>query len=206
LLSIRQLQSQRSDLPPAPPVDLDVAAGECVAILGPSGSGKSVLLRLIADLDPGIGSITLDGRARESWPAPEWRARVTYQAAESAWWAPDVLSHFPPSERDELRALLPSLGLSEPVLSTEVSRLSTGERQRLALIRTLCRQPAVALLDEPTASLDQASTLAVEAVLRGRLAAGLAIVMVTHSPEQASRLATRIFHMQAGQLTADTLP
>ncbi len=62
------------------PVDLDLAAGEALALLGPSGSGKTLLLRAIADLDPNQGRVSLNGRSRESQPAPAWRRRVTMSA------------------------------------------------------------------------------------------------------------------------------
>jgi ABC-type iron transport system FetAB ATPase subunit len=187
LLEVRNLQSAQT----LHPVDLRLQAGECVAILGPSGSGKSVLLRLIADLDPGSGDVILGGRSRASWSAPQWRSRVTYQAAEAAWWAPRVHQHFPAEALPAAEAMLPRLGLPITIMESEILRLSTGERQRLALVRTLAANPEVALLDEPTASLDQASTVAVETLLQERLARGLAIMLVTHSREQAARLSTR---------------
>ena len=194
-LSIRGLRSSFCG-----PIDLDLARGECVPILGRSGSGKSAFLRLIADLDPASGEVRLDGRSRDDWPAPEWRRRVVYQAAEPAWWAPDVAAHFQHIDPALLGELLPALGLPLALLRADIERLSTGERQRLALVRSLTRQPSVLLLDEPSASLDPASTLAMETVLLGRLAAGTAILIVTHSPEQAQRMSLRRFEMTEGVL------
>ncbi|VTU34232.1 ABC transporter ATP-binding protein [Variovorax sp. PBL-E5] len=182
------------------PFDLEIAAGECVGLLGKSGSGKSALLRSIADLDPGDGEVELAGRRRESWPAPQWRRRVVYQAAEPAWWAADAAAHFHPGDAALLHALMPALGLAPDVLRTEIARLSTGERQRLALIRSLAAAPEVLLLDEPTASLDASSAAAMEALLCRRLAAGLAILMVTHSTQQAQRMGGRLFEMRDGAL------
>jgi len=97
--------------------------------------------------------------------------------------------------------LLPLLNLSPALLDSDITRLSTGERQRLALIRSLACQPQVLLLDEPTSALDPASTLAVEQLLRSRLEAGLAIVLVTHSEALAGRLGQRCLHMDKGCLT-----
>ena len=173
------------------PFSLTLGRGVCVAVVGRSGSGKSVLLRLIADLDPHEGEVRLDGRLRSSWTAPEWRRRVVYQAAEPAWWAPTGDDHFRPGERAAVLAMLPALGLDVAQLGTEIGRLSTGERQRLALIRSLAGGPRVVLLDEPTASLDAVSTLAVETLLAERVAAGLSVLFVTHSPEQAGRVGHR---------------
>lgn len=187
-----------------PPIDLQAQRGECICILGKSGSGKSVLLRLVADLDPGEGTVLLDGVDRNSGPGPAWRRRVIYQAAEPAWWGVTVVEHFPKQAREETGELLAGwlgdVGLPGDILQADIARLSTGERQRLALLRSLSRKPAVLLLDEPTASLDHATTLAVEALLSRHLAAGLAILMVTHSTEQAQRIGRRRFDMSDGRL------
>jgi ABC-type iron transport system FetAB ATPase subunit len=189
-LRVRELQSDH-----AGPFSLDVAPGECVAILGPSGSGKSVFLRMIADLDPNTGEVRLDGQLRETWDAPHWRRRVVYQAAEPAWWEATAGAHFSDLEKQDVSACLPRLGLDANMLDKDITRLSTGERQRLALARSLACRPWVLLLDEPTSSLDQASTLLVEEVLRDCSQSGLSIVIVTHSKEQADRISDRMFRM-----------
>jgi ABC-type iron transport system FetAB ATPase subunit len=189
-LSIRSLQS-----PHGGPFDMDVARGECVVIVGKSGAGKSVFLRLLADLDPGTGTVELGGRLRETWPAPEWRRKVVYQAAEPAWWAPTTAEHFHARDAAMLHELMPALGLSPALLRTDIERLSTGERQRLALIRSLAPRPEVLLLDEPAAALDPASALEMEALLRHRMDAGLSIILVTHSLGQATRMGHRSFEM-----------
>src|ERR1700712_5010291 len=100
----------------AGPFNLTLGRGECVAVIGRSGSGKSVLLRLIADLDPHDGDVTLEGRSRNAAPAPQWRRQVIYQAAEPAWWAPTVAAHLRSVEPDTLRPLLRRLGLSAAML------------------------------------------------------------------------------------------
>ena len=184
------------------PFHLSVDHHECVAVVGRSGSGKSVLLRLIADLDPHAGEVRLDGRARSSWPAPQWRRQVVYQAAEPAWWAATARAHFAPADMPAVEALLPGLGLDAALLDAEITRLSTGERQRMALVRSLGCEPRVLLLDEPTAALDQASTGAVEALLATRVEAGLSIVFVTHSWEQAERIGHRVLEVRDHQIHA----
>jgi ABC-type iron transport system FetAB ATPase subunit len=183
------------------PFDFEVQAGECVAIQGPSGAGKSVLLRMLADLDPHEGEVLLDGRSSASMAAPAWRAQVVYQAAEPAWWEASAGQHFDPAQRGFLEQALPALGLAPGLLDSEIGRLSTGERQRMALVRSLAREPRVLLLDEPTASLDPVSVGRAEALLSGCLARGMALLIVTHSAEQAQRLAHRIFHLDQGRLT-----
>lgn len=183
-----------------PPVDLQVQRGECICITGRSGSGKSVLLRLVADLDPGEGTVLLDGVDRNAGSGPAWRRRVVYQAAEPAWWGATVGEHFPEGMQEPLAGWLGEVGLPDDVLRADIARLSTGERQRLALLRSLARRPLVLLLDEPTASLDPGTTLAVEALLSRRLAEGLAILMVTHSVAQAQRIGHRRLDMADGRL------
>lgn len=182
------------------PFTLSVAKGECVCILGKSGSGKSVLLRLIADMDPGTGRVSLAGKCREAFAAPAWRGCVIYQAAEPAWWAPTPAAHFPAAASNRVAELMAALGLGPDLLNADITRLSTGERQRLALVRSTVREPDVLLLDEPTASLDAVSTLAMESLLLQQLRSGLAIVMVTHSREQAARMSHRHFEMHDGRL------
>ncbi len=191
-----RLQGLRSPL--AGPFDLAVAAGECVAVTGPSGSGKSLFLRMIADLDPNEGEVWLDGEARAALAAPAWRRRVSYAAAEPGWWAEQVAAHFP--DLAAAQHLAGRLGLAPALLAGVVVRLSTGERQRLALVRTLLADPPALLLDEPTAALDAAAIALVEALLRERLAAGVAIVLVTHDTALAGRLGNRCLAMRERRL------
>jgi len=184
----------------AGPFDLEIASGECLAISGPSGSGKSLCLRMIADLDPNEGQVFLDGTERGMLPAPVWRRQVVYNSAEPGWWHERVADHFVGPALDFARSMLPHLSLAPDLLDSQVVRLSTGERQRMALVRVLALRPPVLLLDEPTGALDQDSTILVEAVLRDSLAAGTTILMVTHSPAQAERLAQRRFRMENRRL------
>jgi ABC-type iron transport system FetAB ATPase subunit len=179
----------RSEL--AGPFDLDLSAGECLAITGSSGAGKSLFLRMIADLDPNEGEVRLDGVERGSMPAPAWRRRAPYVAAESGWWRPTAIEHFPPDRTLPARDLAARLGVGPVQFEGEVARLSTGERQRLALVRALVLEPPVLLLDEPTGPLDPDSTERVEAVLLERLQAGVAIILVSHDVHQAERLGAR---------------
>lgn len=176
----------------AGPFDFHVDAGECVVLMGKSGAGKTVLLRLIADLDPPrAGVVELDGVRREQLGGPHWRRRVIYQPAEPAWWSPVVRQHFGGVDIDKVQAMVAALGLPDAILDADLMHLSTGERQRLALVRSLSRGPSALLLDEPTASLDQATTLAYEALLRQETAKGTAVLWVTHSEEQAGRVGHR---------------
>lgn len=181
------------------PVSLTVAAGECVAVMGPSGAGKSLFLRAVVDLDPNEGRVRLDGEDRDLMLAHRWRRRVAMVPAESGWWSERVADHFEPG--CEAPGLLEALGLPE-ALDWEVERLSSGERQRLALARALALRPAALLLDEPTAALDAAATARVEAVIGGELARGVPVLLVTHDRAQADRLASRRFTMEKGLIHA----
>jgi len=183
------------------PVDLSVSKGECVAVSGPSGAGKSLLLRAIADLDPNQGEVRLNGAAREAIPAPEWRRQVIYVAPESGWWAAGVGAHF--ADRSGAADLLSELALPPDALTWPVARLSTGERQRLALARALELEPRALLLDEPTSGLDPEAASKVEDLLRRRLAQGAVIVLVTHDRDQAKRIAVRRLRMEHGRLVPD---
>lgn len=193
LLTLRGLYSERLS-----PVSLDLAPGECAAVMGPSGSGKSLLLRQVADLDPGHGEALLDGQPRSGMRGNEWRRQVMYCQAEAGWWDDRVAPHF--ADRARASAIMERLGLSADKLDALVHELSTGERQRLGLARALALAPRVLLLDEPTAALDQAATDKVEEELRRYLAGGAAVLMVTHSAAQAGRLARRSWRMEQGSL------
>ena len=195
-----QVEQLRSAL--AGPFQFSLNAGECLAISGASGSGKSLLLRMICDLDPASGDVLLDGVSRASMGGPAWRAKVVYQPAEAGWWDATPASHFKPEQMARVHALLPRLGLSAALLDKEVRLLSTGERQRMALIRSLACAPQVLLLDEPTAALDPESTAAVEQLLQELLAEGLALVLVTHSEAQAQLLGSRRLRMAERTLQA----
>lgn len=184
------------------PFDFDLADGECVSVRGPSGGGKTTLLRAIADLDPSTGAVSLDGEARAAMPAPQWRRSVCYLAAEAGWWEDRVGAHFP--DHPAARALLPELGLAVEALDWPVSRLSTGERQRLALARLLLVAPRVLLLDEPTSGLDPQSTELVEKLLRARLADGASILLVSHDRDQIHRLAGRGLRVVDGRVGVET--
>ena len=194
-LVVRQLRSEF-----AGPFELNLGIGACAAITGPSGSGKSLFLRMIADLDPHEGKVWLRGIDRASLSAPEWRKRATYVAAESGWWADTVIEHFAAGGRSEVAALAGRLGLRADILDAPVVQLSTGEKQRLSLIRALLLSSSVLLLDEPTGPVDEESVVRVEALLRERMATGTSIVLVTHDPQQAERLGHQRYRMVAGKL------
>jgi ABC-type iron transport system FetAB ATPase subunit len=172
-----------------PPLTFEVAAGECLAVEGPSGAGKTLLLRAIADLDPAAGQVFLNGAERSEMPAPLWRRSVRYCAAEPAWWSDTPRDAFAAAPAARVKRLLHSLGLDPAVLDRSVAALSTGERQRLALARALLDEPQVLLLDEPTAALDPQAAALVEELIRFQTLAGRCVLLVSHDRGQIEHLA-----------------
>mgnify|MGYP006271860363 CR=1 FL=1 len=175
-------------VPGGGPFHLYVPAGECVGITGPSGAGKSLLLRAAADLDPHEGRVALDDVAAEAVSGSEWRRRVGLLPAESRWWGDRVGDHF--AQTDD--RWLGELGFAPDVMDWRVSRLSSGERQRLALLRLLAIRPRVLLLDEPTANLDGGNVQNVERVIAEyRRMFAPPVLWVSHDPGQIRRVADR---------------
>ena len=181
-------------------MDFTVDDGECLAITGPSGAGKSLLMRAIVDLEPNIGEVSTAQFIRSQTSAPEWRKHVAMLPSETGWWLDKVGDHFT-NPTDTVKHL-PLVGLSPEALNWEVTRLSSGERHRLGLLRCLKGQPKVLLLDEPTAALDQETTLLVEDLLRGLLAEGKTIILVTHDLGQPARLGCATMRIENGQVVA----
>jgi phosphate-transporting ATPase len=182
------------------PVTLALDAGEIAVLEGPSGSGKSLLLRAIGDLDPAAGMVSLDGEDRNAVSGPDWRRNVRYFAAEPGWWRDRVGDHF--AQSHETARLLEAFGLPGDAMDWMVERASTGEKQRLALVRGLIDHPAVLLLDEPTSALDDTTAKAVENQLLARICdGGAAAIIVTHDAAQAGRLARRRLVIRDGAVT-----
>lgn len=171
-------------------VDLLLHGGDVVCVSGPSGSGKSRLLRAVADLDPHEGQVRLDDAPQDSVPGHVWRRQVMMVPAESQWWFEDVGSHFTADNREVPGAL----GFPPEVMGWSVNRLSSGEKQRLALYRALARKPRVLLLDEPTANLDDEMTRQVEMWLIEEIRKrDLIVIWVAHDAGQIDRVAGRHF-------------
>ena len=179
------------------PFQLGLAAGECVSLSGPSGSGKTLLLRCLADIEAHQGRMVLNGTVSSRMPAHEWRRQVGLLLAESAWWSERVGEHF----KQWNESFVEQLGLEASVAEWPVSRCSSGERQRLALIRLLVQEPQVLLLDEPTSHLDPNQTERVEElVAHHRKVNGTSVLWVNHDSAQRARIASRNLMLEDGQL------
>lgn len=188
------------------PYTFTVEKGECVGLTGRSGIGKTQLFRAITDLIPAGGEILLEGIPCSAFTPTKWRSKVTMVPADSCWWYDRAGDHFPVSDQSPfLQESCTLLGLDPEVLNWQVSRLSTGERQRLALLRALQNRPTVLLLDEPSSGLDAYNTGLMEAFIEHyRQLHEPAIVWVSHDPEQLRRVATREFRMEQNGLCERT--
>ncbi len=178
------------------PISFDLHEGDVLVVRGPSGSGKSLLLRAIADLDETSGSISLDQMSKDGEAGGNWRTRVRYLAAESGWWLERVAQHF--TDLAAARRLAKDLALEGKLFDSPVAYLSSGERQRMAFIRAIEDGPAVLLLDEPTSALDDDAAKAMEDKISALQKDGVILIIVTHSNEQASRLATHVLTIKDG--------
>jgi ABC-type iron transport system FetAB ATPase subunit len=178
-------------------VSFSLSASELVCLSGPSGAGKTLMLRSLADLDVNQGSVYLHGVQREQMPPTAWRRQVGYLPAESRWWSETVGEHFPRLQAD----ILSQLGFDDEVLGWQAERLSSGERQRLALARLLSNQPRILLLDEPTANLDPVNTQRVERLVTEYLRTHQAACLwVTHAADQIERIASRTLYLDTNGL------
>lgn len=196
-------------------ISIEVIRGELLGVVGPSGSGKSSLLRLINRLDePTSGTVFLDGQDYRQLAPRELRRRVGMVTQRPFLFPGDVLSNlrFGPLQRGEILSdddaaqLLERVGL--PGYSRRaVMNLSGGEQQRVSLARALANHPEVLLLDEPTSALDDRAKLGIEQLIR-RLVneTSLTCLMVTHDADQARRICDRIAIVEAGRLVQTGTP
>jgi putative ABC transport system ATP-binding protein len=187
-------------------VTCQIPAGTCTALTGPSGAGKTTVLRLLNRLDdPDAGRVCLDGRPLPDLDVLALRRRVALVAQAPVLLTSQVL--------DELRAGQPGLGeqdaaglleqvsLPAAMLGRGTAGLSGGEAQRLCLARALAAGPQVLLLDEPTSALDSVSAQAVEQAAKSFIAAGGSVVLVSHDPGQTRRIASQVLALRDGTIT-----
>jgi putative ABC transport system ATP-binding protein len=199
-------------------VDVDVAAGETLAIMGPSGCGKSTLLHLLGGLDrPSTGQVWLGGQRLDTMSEREL-ARMRRRSVGFVFQAFHLMDELTALENVELPALLAGCspraarGRARDLLerveladrATHLpSALSGGQRQRVAIARALANEPAVVMADEPTGNLDSSATLEVLRLFDRLHAAGQTLVIVTHD-ERIAATADRLVSMRDGAFVDET--
>jgi tungstate transport system ATP-binding protein len=183
-------------------VDLRIAPGERVALIGANGSGKSTLLRVLHGLlRPSAGSVLRDGAMRQAMVFQRpfaLRMSALANVALAPWLRGTPWRQ---AKEDALQALA-RVGLASVALRN-ARTLSGGQLQRMALARAWAVQPHVLLLDEPTASLDPHAKREVEALMEDFAQAGMTLVFASHNLGQVKRLATRVVYLEQGRVLAD---
>ncbi|MEM7061913.1 MAG: ATP-binding cassette domain-containing protein [Cyanobacteria bacterium P01_B01_bin.77] len=186
-------------------ISFELLAGDRLAIVGPSGAGKSLLLRALAGLDPiQSGEIFFQGNPLSNLAMPEFRSQVTYLHQKPALLEGTVESNLQQIYRlaihrdksygrSQILEYLEILGRSEPFLERSTEQLSGGEQQIVACLRSLQLSPTVLLLDEPTASLDNAATHQLETLITQwqQNAPNRACIWTSHDPAQIERVTNR---------------
>lgn len=166
---------------------------QLIVLQGESGSGKSRLLYAIADLVPHSGELYLGEQRCLNIPANTWRQQVMLVPSHIEWWYDTALEHFN-STPDSTE--LQQLNLTATVLNQPITELSTGQKQRLGILRALKRNPTFLLLDEVTANLDEKNTLAVETLITCWLQDGSrGVIWCSHDTRQTQRIATRLWQI-----------
>jgi len=203
-------------------LDLDVAAGELVAIVGRSGSGKSTLLHVLGGIDtPSTGTVTIAGAAIGSLGESRlaaWRGRTvgfvfqffqllpTLTVAENVMLPMDFCRRFPARERrPRAMELLDRFGVARQADKLPAS-LSGGEQQRVAIARALANEPPVVLADEPTGNLDSANAAAVLDLFRDLAGGGTTVMIATHDRDVARVIDRTIELADGALLPAATMP
>ena len=213
---VQNLSLARNNRPVLREVNMVVAAGEIVCLLGPSGSGKSSLLRCLNRLsEPPPGSIFLDGRDITTMDVLALRRRLGMVFQKPALFPGSVADNIAYGPGLDGRVLTPAsitelLSLADlpaDYASRPVGELSGGEAQRVAIARTLANQPSSLLLDEPTSALDPAARRHVrETIKKLRQELGLAVIWVTHYMEEVLDVADRVYLLLDGSIADEGSP
>lgn len=196
LFTLRDVRQERGGREVLRGIDLDLPRGEITALVGPSGAGKTSLIRLLNRLDdPTSGTVELEGKPLAAYPVRALRRRVGFVFQVPVMFLGTVADNLRVAAAlagdagdaaAEIERLLPLVGLDASYATRDGERLSGGERQRVNLARALATHPDVLLLDEPTSALDPETAdrlMATVCELSARV--GLTTVMVTHRLAEA---------------------
>jgi ABC-type polar amino acid transport system ATPase subunit len=204
-LTVRELTLRKGDRVVVERISFTAERGELVALMGVSGTGKTTVLRAIGGLDPvAAGAIEIQKPVGLVFQFHHLFANLT--ALQNVWLAPVHVLRQPRSDAERrARGLLDMLGVGERT-DAMPHELSGGEAQRVAIARALAMEPAVLLMDEPTASLDQARREDLAATLRELASQGRTVVVATHDAEFARMCARRIILLDGGRLVREGSP
>lgn len=196
-------------------ISLTISAGDRVALTGPTGSGKTVLLRLLGMLDAADeGTVFWQGASVHSDAVPGYRSQAIYLPQRARLFGGTVeqnlripytlaIHRHLKYSGENIAAYLEHLGRDESFLTQDSGHLSGGESQIVAILRAIQLDPTILLLDEPTASLDESTTLQIERVVADWMSLAdtrRALVWVTHDVAQADRVANQTLQLRDGQL------
>jgi len=204
---LRSVFAGPSDAPILRDVTVDLPARGVTAVAGPSGSGKSSLLRLLNRLDePVSGDVSWQGRNLHDWSPTELRRQVGMVFQRPPIFRGTVRDNLrvASSSLDDVRAaaVMSDANLPVELLDADASTLSGGEAQRMCFARALLTEPRVVLADEPTAALDQSATGSIERLGRTLADAGVAVIWVTHDTGQLRRIADHVLALVDGRVAS----
>jgi len=220
MIEIQHLKKQYEASTPLEDVSVTIHKGDVIAVIGPSGTGKSTLLRCINLLEtPTSGRILVDG---EDITDPKCDLNRVRRKLGMVFQSFNLYEHLTVVENcalaqttllkrsrreayDKAMELLRSVGMEKQALQYP-SQLSGGQKQRVAIARTLATDPEIILFDEPTSALDPLTVGEVESVIARLSGEGRTMMIVTHSMEFARRISNRVFYMDAGGIYEDGTP
>lgn len=190
-------------------INLTVEKGDCISIVGQSGSGKSTFLKMLSDLiSPTGGAIYYNGKDYKEINPIELRRKISYCIQIPYLFGESVYENlsFPfeirntSVDEDEILKLLELLKLDKSYLNKKVDALSGGEKQRIALIRNLLSKPDILLLDEVTSGLDKENTKIVQSLIKKINEEGMTVLWITHDMDQSKSIFNKRVHIDEGKI------